>query len=91
MNEAVTSFLIFRHSIRPLTVSIDLGQLHPVIYAAAAVLVTAVLMMVACRIAKRQFQKRKEQEMASMVGQFIDERNKSGNHSGRPRYWRHCL
>jgi two-component system sensor histidine kinase VicK len=77
MSETVCISLMTAQLITRLTVSIDLSQIHPAAYAGATALVAVVLSLLFCRSANRRFQVKKEKEMASMVGQFIDERNKS--------------
>ncbi len=55
----------------------SIGALHPAVWAGAAFLLAFLLMLVGCGWRNRRYRQRKDREMASMVSQFIDERNKS--------------
>jgi TRAP-type C4-dicarboxylate transport system permease large subunit len=53
----------------------SIGALHPAVWAGAAFLLAFLLMLVVCIWRNRRYRQRKDREMASMVSQFIDERN----------------
>ena len=54
-----------------------LAALHPLVLIMSSILLTAAVSAFYCRMANRRFRLRKDQEIASMVTQFVEERSKS--------------